>query len=64
MRWQDYDKRDWRCRCGRLLGVHLGAGRYHLRFAVHEYIVGPPVVGKCPNCQTINEIDDRTKKEK
>jgi len=50
--------REWRCRCGKLLGV-VHHRRIHLRFpGPHEYFVTRPVTTSCPKCRTMNEIAD------
>jgi hypothetical protein len=60
---RDHENGDeWRCRCGRLLGILLHSGHLHLRFALeHEYIVGTPAVGRCPKCGRLNELAPRAK---
>jgi hypothetical protein len=46
---------EWRCGCGKLLGVRRD-GRMHVRFGhSHEYLVGFPVVATCRSCGTLNQ---------
>src|SRR5439155_3701035 len=57
VRRKDFENGDeWRCSCGRLLGVLLrSSSRLQLRFAnEHEYIVALPVVTRCPKCNRLN----------
>lgn len=49
-------KQEWRCGCGKLLGVLEGT-RLHIKFAkAHEYRVGIPVTNICRDCGTLNEL--------
>lgn len=51
-------EKDWRCKCGKLLGV-LDGGRLHIRFARgYQYMVGFPVSTVCRDCGALNEIDE------
>lgn len=62
MRRRDFENDDeWRCDgCGRLLGRLLSAGRLHLQFGRHDYIVTTPATSRCPTCRTFNETGHNT----
>ena len=49
----------WRCSCGRLLGV-IRSGHLHVRFTRgHEYIAALPATCTCRGCGTLNQLDRR-----
>lgn len=49
-------KKEWLCKCGKLLGVLEGT-RLHIKFSkAHEYRVGIPVTNVCRYCGTLNEL--------
>lgn len=51
-------RQEWRCKCGKLLGV-LDGERLHIRFARgYQYMVGFPVSTVCRNCGALNELDE------
>lgn len=51
-------KHEWRCKCGKLLGV-IDSGRIHIRFTRgYQYMVGFPVSTVCRDCGTLNELDE------
>jgi hypothetical protein len=51
-------KKEWRCKCGKLLGIFEG-GRLHIRFARgYQYMVGFPVSTVCRDCGTLNELEE------
>jgi hypothetical protein len=48
--------REWRCKCGKLLGVFRHK-RIYLRFGGrHQYIVSCPATTVCRGCGTLNEV--------
>ena len=51
-------RQEWRCKCGKLLGV-LDDGRLHIRFARgYQYMVGFPVSTVCRDCGALNELEE------
>lgn len=51
-------KHEWRCICGKLLGV-IEKGRLHINFARgHQYFVGFPASTVCRGCGTLNELGE------
>lgn len=51
-------RQEWRCQCGKLLGV-LDDGRLHIRFARgYQYKVGFPASAVCRDCDALNELDN------
>jgi hypothetical protein len=49
----------WRCTCGRLLGV-IRSGHLHVRFTRgHEYIAALPATCTCRGCSTLNRLDPK-----
>jgi hypothetical protein len=47
----------WRCSCGRLLGV-IRSGHLHVRFTRgHEYIATLPATCTCRGCGTLSRSD-------
>ncbi len=53
-------KQEWRCACGKLLGIQDG-DRLHIRAnRGHEYHVGFPVTTECMRCKTLNDLSSPT----
>lgn len=51
-------RQEWRCKCGKLLGI-LEAERLHIRFTRgYQYMVGLPASTVCRDCGALNEIDE------
>ena len=51
-------KKEWRCKCGKLLGV-LDGGRLQIRFSRgYQYMVGFPVSTVCRDCGALNELEE------
>lgn len=51
-------RQEWRCKCGKLLGV-LDNGRLQIRFARgYQYMVGFPASTVCRDCGTLNELNE------
>jgi hypothetical protein len=54
-------KHEWRCTCGKLLGV-VEKGRLQIRFARgHQYLVGFPASTVCRGCGSLNELGEGEK---